>query len=131
MYLIDTNICIYTIKKNPISVVNNLESLQPFHVKISAVTVAELEYGIAKSNKVENNRKTLIKFLSPFDIIPFNDLDAEIFGYLRAELERNGKVIGPYDLQIAAQALARDLILVSNNTKEFNRVPNLKLENWV
>lgn len=69
--------------------------------------------------------------MSAFDIIPFTDSDAEIYGLIRATLEKTGNIIGPYDLQIAAQAISRNLILVSNNTKEFKRVSNLKLENWI
>lgn len=131
MYLIDTNICIYTIKNNPKSVVQKIKSIEPYQIKISSITVAELEYGAAKSKEFEKNKTTLIKFLSAFDIIPFTDSDAEIYGLIRATLEKTGSIIGPYDLQIAAQAISRKLILVSNNTKEFIRVPNLKLENWI
>ncbi|MCT8333970.1 type II toxin-antitoxin system VapC family toxin [Leptospira sp. 85282-16] len=131
MYLIDTNICIYFIKNNPKSVVQKIQSIQPYQIKISSITVAELEYGAVKSQFPERNRMTLIKFLSAFDIIPFTDSDAEVYGYIRSALERNGKIIRPYDIQIAAQAISRNLILVSNNTKEFTRVPNLKLENWI
>lgn len=131
MFLIDTNICIYLIKRQPEELLKRIESTKPFHIKISSITVAELQYGVMKSSFPEKNRKTLIKFLSPFEIIPFTDLDAENFGYIKHELQKVGKIIGPYDLQIAAQALSRNLTLISNNTKEFIRVPNLKLENWV
>lgn len=131
MYLIDTNICIYSIKNNPKSVVQKIKSIEPYQIKISSITVAELEYGAAKSKEFEKNKTTLIKFLSAFDIIPFTDSDAEMYGLIRATLEKTGNIIGPYDLQIAAQAISRNLILVSNNTKEFIRVPNLKLENWI
>jgi tRNA(fMet)-specific endonuclease VapC len=131
MYLIDTNICIYSIKNNPKVVVQKIKSIEPYQIKISSITVAELEFGAAKSKYFEKNKNTLIKFLSAFDIIPFTDSDAEVYGLIRATLEKSGRIIGPYDLQIAAQAISRNLILVSNNTKEFIRVPNLKLENWI
>jgi tRNA(fMet)-specific endonuclease VapC len=131
VFLIDTNICIYSIKNNPKSVVQKIKSLEPYQIKISSITVAELEFGAVKSNDYEKNKTTLIKFLSAFDILPFTDSDAEVYGFIRASLEKSGKIIGPYDLQIAAQAISRNLILVSNNTKEFIRVPNLKLENWI
>jgi tRNA(fMet)-specific endonuclease VapC len=131
MYLIDTNICIYSIKNNPKIVVQKIKSIEPYQIKISSITVAELEFGAAKSKYFEKNKNTLIKFLSAFDIIPFTDSDAEVYGLIRATLEKTGRIIGPYDLQIAAQAISRNLILVSNNTKEFIRVPNLKLENWI
>ena len=130
MFLIDTNICIYFIKKKPPEVVAKIKSYQPYQIKVSAITVAELEYGVSKSKSVEKNRNVLLKFLSSFEILPFDDQDAEIYGRIRAYLERDGKVIGPLDMQIAAQAVCKDLILVTNNVKEFERVPNLSVENW-
>jgi len=131
MFLIDTNICIYIIKENPKSTVEKIKTYEPFQIKISAITVAELEYGVSKSQNIDKNRKVLLKFLSSFDILPFDDQDAEYFGKIRSYLERLGKVIGPYDMQIAAQALSKKLILVTNNINEFQRVPNLILENWI
>jgi len=130
VFLIDTNICIYFIKKKPPEVVAKIKSYQPYQIKVSAITVAELEYGVSKSKSVEKNRNVLLKFLSSFEILPFDDQDAEIYGRIRAYLERDGKVIGPLDMQIAAQAVCKDLILVTNNVKEFERVPNLSVENW-
>ena len=131
MYLLDTNICIYIINKNPRSVVEGIKKLQPSQVKLSAISMGELEYGVSKSKNRERNRNALIDFVSGFDILPFTDNDAEVFGLLRANLERQGKVIGSYDMQIAAQAISNDLILVTNNTAEFVRIKELKLENWV
>jgi len=131
MFLIDTNICIYIIKENPKSTVEKIKTYEPFQIKISAITVAELEYGVSKSQNTDKNRKVLLKFLSSFEILPFDDQDAEYFGKIRSYLERLGKVIGPYDMQIAAQALSKKLILVTNNTNEFQRVPNLIPENWI
>jgi tRNA(fMet)-specific endonuclease VapC len=131
MYLLDTNICIYIINKNPGQVVEHIKKLQPHQIKISAVSIAELEYGASKSKNREMNRNALLHFASAFDILAFNDEDAEVFGLIRAGLEKKGTIIGPYDLQIASQALSRNLVLVTNNTKEFERVENLKLENWV
>ena len=130
MYLLDTNICIYIINKNPKRVVENIKKLKPHQVKLSAVSIAELEYGAAKSKFREKNRDALVEFASAFDILPFDDTDAEIYGILRADLERRGQIIGPYDMQIAAQAIARELILVTNNTGEFTRIKELKIENW-
>jgi len=130
MYLLDTNICIYIINKHPGSVVKKICSMSPHDVKISSISVAELEYGASKSNRRDQNRMALYNFLSPFEIIPFDTRDAEIYGIIRAELERQGKVIGPYDMQLAAQALARNLIFVTNNTAEFTRIKKLTLENW-
>ena len=131
MYLLDTNICIYIINKHPKSVVQKLCKLNPQDVKISSISVAELEYGVSKSIRREQNRIALYKFLSPFEIISFDTCDVEIYGLIRANLECQGKLIGPYDMQLAAQALSRELIFVTNNTDEFKRITELKLENWV
>lgn len=131
MYLLDSNICINIINKHPEQVVEHIKSLQPHQIKLSAISIAELEYGVSKSKSREKNRNALVHFASAFDIIDFNDKDAEVFGLIRANLEKYGKVIGPYDMQIAAQAISRDLILVTNNIKEFNRIGELRLENWI
>jgi len=131
MYLLDTNICIYLINRKPENVVNHIKLLQPHQIKLSAISIAELEYGVSKSKNRDKNRSALINFASAFDIIDFNDEDAEVYGLIRANLEKKGLVIGPYDMQIAAQAISRDIILVTNNTKEFERIENIKLENWV
>jgi tRNA(fMet)-specific endonuclease VapC len=131
MYLLDTNICIYIINKHTKSIIKKISGMNPIAIKISSVSVAELEYGASKSNKKEQNRNALRNFLSSFEIIPFDFQDAEVYGIIRAELERQEKPIGPYDLQIAAQALVRDLVLVTNNTDEFARIKKLKLDNWV
>jgi tRNA(fMet)-specific endonuclease VapC len=131
MYLLDTNICIYIINKSPKQVVERIKSLKPHQIKLSSISIAELEYGASKSKNRESNRQAIIHFASAFDIIDFDDNDAEVYGLIRAELEKKGQLIGPYDLQIAAQAISRDLILVTNNISEFSRVSNIKLENWV
>ena len=131
MYLLDTNICIYIINQHPIQVVNRIKQYKPSQIKLSAISVGELLYGVAKSKNREQNRNALVDFISAFDIVAFDDDDAEIFGIVRADLERKGQIIGSYDMQIAAQALAKNLILVTNNTGEFERIPNLKLDNWI
>lgn len=131
MYLLDTNICIYLINKKSEKLLKRIEMEDAYKIGISAITVAELEYGIAKSLYPEKNKTALIEFLSSFEIIPFNDIDAEVFGSIRDYLNKRGTPIGPYDLQIASQCLARELILVTNNIKEFERVPNLSIENWL
>ncbi len=129
-YLLDTNICIYLIKKKFERLLHRIELEDAFSICISSITVAELEYGIAKSLYPGKNRTALVGFLGSFEIIPFTDIDAEVFGSIRAFLSNNGIPIGPYDLQIAAQCISKDLILVTNNVNEFERVPNLKIENW-
>ena len=131
MYLIDTNICIYLIKKKSEYLLQRFESEKAFDIGVSAISVAEFEYGIAKSAYPESNRIALLEFLSCFEIVPFTDLDTRAFGALRTFLYKNGTPIGPYDLLIAAQCLTRDLILVTNNVKEFERVPDLHIENWI
>ena len=131
MYLLDTNICIYIINNHSQKVVEKIKSLKPNQIKLSAISLGELEYGVSKSKYKERNRDALINFVSAFDIIPFDDEDAEVFGLIRADLENRGQIIGSYDMQIAAQALSKKLILVTNNTSEFSRVTELKIENWV
>ena len=131
MYLLDTNICIYLIKKKYKQLQRRVEKEELYTIAISSITIAELEYGIAKSLYPKENRETLIEFLSPFEIIPFNEMDCETFGIIRAYLNKIGTPIGPYDFQIAAQCLSRDLCLVTNNVKEFERVPKLNIENWI
>jgi tRNA(fMet)-specific endonuclease VapC len=111
--------------------VQRIEKYSPSDIKISAITIAEMEYGVSKSRKKINNQQALMDFISDFEIIPFELKDAEVYGIIRAELERKGKVIGAYDMQLAAQALSRNYIFITNNTKEFNRIGKLKLENWV
>jgi len=130
-YLIDTNICIYLIKNKSEMLLQRIELQNTKDIGVSAISVAELEYGISKSLYPEKNRTALIEFLSSFEIIPFTDLDAEAFGNIRVYLNKRGTPIGPYDLQIAAQCISRDLILITNNVKEFKRVLNLKIEKWV
>lgn len=129
-YLLDTNICIYLIKKKPASVIERLLSLDVSDVGISSVTLAELEYGISKSNRREQNRDALAGLLAPLEIAAFDDRAAQRYGNLRADLERRGLTIGAMDMLIAAHALSLSAILVSNNTREFERIPSLKLENW-
>ena len=134
-YLLDTNICIYIIKKSPEKVIKKLESIPndkgKNEIYLSSVTVSELYYGVEKSSQSEKNLEALKGFLTPFQIINFDHESAEVFGRVRSDLERRGTVIGPYDLQIASIAIAHDLVLVTNNIKEFKRVDGLNLEKWV
>ena len=130
MYLLDTNICIYAINRRNPKIVDTFKSLPIGEIALSIITLAELEYAASKSAHRDHNRLMLMGFVSPFKILPFDGGDAEVFGILRAHLERAGTPIGPYDLQIAAQALARNCVLVTNNVGEFERIPGLKIENW-
>ena len=129
-FLLDTNICIYIIKKNPIVVFDKFRSLSVGSIGISSITLAELQFGIMKSSNPAKNQEALDKFLTPLEILDF-DYNATIdYGNIRAYLEKNGTPIGPLDTLIAAHAKSLDLILITNNVREFERIPNLKIENW-
>ena len=130
MYLLDTNTCIFLKNKKPVLVLEKLRNVLDDGVFLSSISVAELQYGVYNSTHIERNRISLTEFLAPFDILEFDDSDAEVFGKIRYALKRNGELIGPYDMLIAAQALARHLILVTNNTAEFSRVEGLRIEDW-
>ena len=130
-YLLDTNICIYVIKQRPASVVKRIQSVPIEDIGISSITVAELEHGVAKSDHSEANRIALLEFLSPFGILDFGQMAAHKYGIIRSTLEKEGRLIGPMDLLIAAHAVSESVVLVTNNEREFARVPNLLIENWV
>ena len=130
-YMLDTNICIYIIKKHPIQVLTKLKKKSISDVCISSITLAELEYGVQKSERTAQNALALAEFLAPLEIVPFDEAAAIEFGKIRSYLEKKGLKIGEYDTMIAAHARALGSILVSNNIKEFERVPELKIENWV
>jgi tRNA(fMet)-specific endonuclease VapC len=130
-YMLDTNICIYVIKHKPQSVIEKFLSHAPEELCISSITYAELMHGVEKSQAIEKNRLALSLFLSPIEILNFDDLAAEEYGKIRADLEKNGTPIGPMDMLIAGHAKSRNLILVTNNTREFIRVEGLSLEDWV
>lgn len=130
-YLLDTNICIYLIKRKPPEVLQRFLQLQPGSVFISSVTTSELYYGAQKSQRVQTNLEALNNFLLPFRIVDYDESASFLYGELRADLEKRGQPIGLLDMMIAAHALSLDVPLVTNNTKEFERVKGLKLENWV
>ena len=129
-YMLDTNICIYTIKHKPPEVIKNFLRHNPDEMCISSITYAELMHGVEKSQAVERNRMAITLFLSAITILPFNQYAAEEYGKVRAELERKGPPIGPMDMLIAGHARAEELVLVTNNTREFFRVENLEVEDW-
>jgi len=130
-YLLDTNICIYLIKQKPLSVLEKLRSNDIKDLALSSITVAELEYGVMKSQNKEQNMDALHRFMIPYEIVDFTSKSAVKYGEIRTYLEKKGQIIGPMDLLIASIAMVENMILVTNNTKEFKRIPNLKLENWV
>ncbi|WP_078128994.1 type II toxin-antitoxin system tRNA(fMet)-specific endonuclease VapC [Leptospira alexanderi] len=130
MYLLDSNICIFLIKKKNTILLENLKKKLNKGIFISSLTIAELEFGIQKSEFKERNKVALIEFLTIFDILSFSHKDAESYGLIRANLERKGNVIGSIDMLLAAQAIANNYIFVTNNIKEFKRIKNLKIEDW-
>ncbi|MBE9101098.1 type II toxin-antitoxin system tRNA(fMet)-specific endonuclease VapC [Vacuolonema iberomarrocanum] len=129
-YLLDTNICIYLIKQKPPKVSARFQNLSLSDIGVSSITIAELEYGVYKSQQQEKNRSALMQFLIPLEIVEFDPTAATAYGVIRSDLERRGLVIGSMDMLIAAHALSLGVTLVSNNTREFSRIPNLSLENW-
>lgn len=130
-YLLDTNICIYIINKRPESVYKKFKKVKLENISISSITDFELRYGVEKSQKSEKNFQVLEDFLGYLNVIPFDTSASMIAASLRNRLEKKGEMIGPYDILIASQAIAKDLVLVTNNEKEFKRIKELKIENWL
>lgn len=130
-YLLDTNICIYIIKKKPDSVLKRLGQIPLGEIGISSITVAELDYGARKSANPEKNLSALDQFLLSFEIFSFDYNASSEYGKIRSALERKGTPIGPLDTLIAAHAKSLNYILVTNNESEFRRVEHLEVENWV
>jgi len=130
-FLLDTNICIYIIKQKPREVLQKFNSYQVGDIGVSSITVAELEFGVRKSQFLARNQQALTQFLLPLKIVDFDRAAANVYGDIRATLEKQGKPIGSLDTLIAAHAVSLEVILVTNNVKEFNRISNLKLENWI
>lgn len=130
-YMLDTNMCIYIIKKNPTTVLKKFITLDVGDVCISSVTLAELMYGVQKSHHQQKNKAALEEFTSPLEVIPFDEETASHYGHIRAYLEKKGIPMGALDMMIAAHAQCLGSILVTNNKKEFFRVPHLKIEDWV
>ena len=130
MILLDTNICIHVINAKPPAVLERFRQHRMGEIGLCSVVAAELAYGVAKSGS-PRNRQALEMFLAPLIILPFDEAALWAYGDLRAELERKGTPIGALDTMIAAHALSQQSTLVTNNTREFARVPGLALENWV
>ena len=131
IYLLDTNICIYALKNHPPEVLARLKEVGRAAVAVSVITVLELRQGAEKSREAARVHEKLDLFLGPLDILPFDEEAALAGARLRAQLEQQGRPIGDLDSLIAAQALALDLTVVTNNRREFDRVPGLKVVNWV
>jgi tRNA(fMet)-specific endonuclease VapC len=128
--MLDTDICIYIIKKKPTGVLKYFQRLQPGELSMSAITFAELMNGAKKSRHVEENIAKLNELAELLEIMPFDKKAAITYGNVRSALEKKGQIIGSNDLLIAAHALSLDWILVTNNEMEFGRVDGLKIENW-
>lgn len=130
IYMLDTNICIYVMKEKPEKVLSRFKEEIDNGVCISSITLAELEYGMKHSSNPLKNEQALLRFLAPLSILPFGPTAASEYGEIRSYLQSRGTPIGPLDMLIAGHARAENLVLVTNNVREFERVPNLSLENW-
>lgn len=131
MFLLDTNICIYFMNNRYPSLTKKLMSHHPSELLISSITVYELQYGAEKSNWGEKTKQKMAMFLAPFNILPFDSDDACVAARIRASLQKQGTIIGPYDIQLAGQAVSKNLTIVTHNTGEFSRVPGIHMEDWV
>ena len=129
-YLLDTNICITLINERPKKVLTHFKRHSLGDIGISSITASELAFGVAKSASSKNSA-ALEAFLLALNVVDYDAGAAMIYGDIRATLERQGKTIGPLDMLIAASALSRQLILVTNNEKEFRRISKLQVENWL
>lgn len=129
-YLLDTDICIYIIKKKPQWVYEKFNQCMIGDIAISSVTLSELSYGVEKSQYKVKNREALSNFILPLSVLSFDDLASDHYGKIQADLETRGEPIRAMDLMIAAHASSLKLILVTNNTREFSKVKNLSIENW-
>ncbi len=130
IYMLDTNTCIYIIKKKPALVLNRFQKARISDIGISSITLSELFYGAVKSSKPEQNHLALAQFAAPLEILAFGHEASRYYGRIRYQLEKRGTPIGSLDMLIAAHALSSGCILVTNNEREFRRVPELKIENW-
>jgi tRNA(fMet)-specific endonuclease VapC len=130
-YMLDTNICVGLIRKKPAQLIERLTSHAPGEVGVSIITVAELSFGAQKSAKPKHNLLALEQFLLPLEIADFDEPASNAYGLIRADLEKSGKMIGSMDMLIAAHAVSLEVILVTNNTREFKRIPNLIIEDWM
>ncbi len=129
-YMLDTNIIAYAINKSSPEVISNLLKHNPEEICISAITMAELEYGIMHSSKPERNRAALMMFLAEISVVSFDSNAAYDYGVIRQDLQNKGQLIGANDMLIAAQARSLGVTLVTHNVREFSRVENLKYEDW-
>ena len=130
MYMLDTNICIYLINSKHPGLAQKIADVPGEDICISAITQAELEYGVSKSRDPLKNALALGKFLSVISVIEFDTNAAEAYGSIRADLEKKGQIIGQLDMLIAGHAKSKGFIMVTNNIREFGRIAGLATENW-
>jgi tRNA(fMet)-specific endonuclease VapC len=128
--LLDTDVCIYLIRERPPAAMERVQQHAVGDIGISAITLAELEYGVSKSSKPARNKEALDQFTEPLVVFDFDRAATAVYGKLRAALEKAGQAIGGMDLLIAAHALSLDVRLVTHNVREFGRVPGLRVETW-
>ena len=131
MRLLDTNICIYILKNKPLEVLDKFKKFDIGELKLTSITVAELYFGAYNSSYLEKNISVIDRFLIPFEILNFDEKAAMEYGKIKAKLYKVGNIIGELDMQIASIAISNNLILVTNNLKEFARIENLDFENWI
>ena len=129
-YLLDTNIVIYVLKRRPIEVLK-IFNTNASRMAISSITLSELIYGAEKSLNVDKNLEAIEEFISHLEVLPYDAKASQHYGQIKASLEKRGEIIGENDIHIAAHAISQGLILVTNNLREFQRVSNLALENWI
>jgi tRNA(fMet)-specific endonuclease VapC len=129
--MLDTNICIYIIKQQPVTVLKRFLEYQVGDIGISSITLSELRYGVAKSTHQEKNAKALDEFIIPLEVVSFDEEAAHVYGDIRANLEKVGTPIGAMDMLIAAHAISLGIPLVTNNTREFVRIPALNCIDWI
>ncbi len=129
--MLDTTICIHIIRQRPPSVLERFDAFAVGDIGLSAITLAELEYGVGNSRDPKRNREALRRFTAPLEIVAFDSEAAQAYGRIRTTLERRGQPIGPMDLLIAAHAHSLDVRLVTSNEGEFRRVPGLRVESWL
>ena len=130
-FMLDTDVCIALIKNRPVSMQNRLSLLIPEEVGISSMVAAELWFGVANSQKKKKNEAALKDFLEFVTLLDWPCEASPFYGHIRSQLQKLGTPIGAMDLLIASHALFLDTVLVTNNTREFERVPDLKVENWL
>ncbi|MCG2722348.1 MAG: type II toxin-antitoxin system VapC family toxin [Thermodesulfovibrionales bacterium] len=130
MFMLDTNACIYLIKQKSRNLLKRFNNHSVGDIGISSITLAELQYGVAKSLYVNKNKEALAEFILPLEIADFDEKAAESYGTVRTGLEKSGKTVGSMDMLIGAHALSLDVTVITNNIKEFRKIKNLKVEDW-